>query len=224
MSGGRFLFLFVAAAGVFESLRSVANAASPDETTPAAIVREMNLARQDPSHYANLIAQCREDFRGNLLLRPGRVPLRTKEGTRALDDAIDFLRHASAQAPLNFSAGMSHAAADHCAEQAGGGMRHSGSGGSNCGDRINRYGRWSGTWGENLSCGRSGAREIVMALIIDDGQTGRKHRKNIFSREFNYAGAAVGPHAEYRTICSIEFAAGYAEEASPNERLIARNP
>ncbi len=90
-------------------------------------------------------------------------------------------------------------------------MSHGGRGGSNTGDRINRYGMWSGTWGENLSCGRRGARETVIALIVDDGLRSRKHRHNIFNPSFNYAGAAVGPHAQYRTICSIEFAGGYAE-------------
>lgn len=104
-------------------------------------------------------------------------------------------------------------------------MSHKGRGGSTTGDRINRYGTWSGTWGENLSCGRNGARETVMALIIDDGLRSRKHRANIFNPNFNYAGAAVGSHATYRTICSIEFAGGYAERGQPDrETLIARNP
>ena len=103
-------------------------------------------------------------------------------------------------------------------------MSHSGRGWSGPGDRINRYGIWSGTWGENLSCGRSGAREIVVALIIDDGLGSRKHRKNIFSASFNYAGAAVGPHATYGTICSIDFAGGYVETGrAPNDTLVARN-
>ena len=195
-----------------------------DQPTAAEIVREMNLARQNPAQYATYIAELRSHFRGNLLALPGRIAMRTKEGTRAVDDAIRFLQNASPQAPLTFSPGMSRAAADHCAEQAGGGMSHRGRGGSTTGDRINRYGTWSGTWGENLSCGRSSAREIVMALIIDDGLRSRKHRANIFSRNFNYAGAAVGRHAQYRTICSIEFAGSYVENGqAARETLVARN-
>lgn len=193
--------------------------------TGSAIVHEMNLARQNPAQYATYLEELRENYRGTLLVLPGRIPIRTKEGTPALDDAIRFLRKTSPRAPLIFSPGISHAAADHCAEQAGGGMSHSGRGGSSPGDRLNRYGRWSETWGENLACGRSGAREIIIALIIDDGLGSRKHRKNIFNPSFNFAGAAVGPHATYRTICSIDFAGNYLEAGeSPNERLIARNP
>lgn len=201
-----------------------AQAGSSEGVSPGSIVREMNLARQNPTVYASFIEELRGNFQGNILIRPGRVPLRTKEGTRALDDAISFLRSTSPQLPLTFSPGMSRAAADHCAEQALGGMSHSGRGGTNTGDRINRYGAWSGTWGENLSCGRITAREIVMALIVDDGLGSRKHRKNIFSSNFNYAGAAVGPHATYRTICSIEFAGGYVERnQQTSETLVARN-
>ncbi len=76
---------------------------------------------------------------------------------------------------------------------------------------MNRFGAWSGSWGENISYGKSTARDVVIALIIDDGLRSRKHRKNIFNAAFNYAGAAVGPHARYRTVCSIDFAGGYAE-------------
>lgn len=203
---------------------AVGQMAFAEQSSGGAIVREMNLARENPALYATFIEEMRGNFQGNLLVIPGRIPLRTKEGTRALDDAIRFLRSALPTAPLVYSPGMSRAAADHCAEQAGGGMSHTGRSGSSTGDRINRYGTWSGMWGENLACGRSGAREIVMALIIDDGLSGRKHRKNIFNPAFGYAGAAVGPHATYRTICSTEFAGSYVEGGSaPNERLVARN-
>jgi len=200
------------------------HAASPETNSASAIVREMNLARQNPVLYATFIEELRSSMQGDLLVLPGRIPLRTKEGTRAFDEAINFLRTVSPRSALNFSPGMSRAAADHCAAQSGGGMSHKGRGGSSTGDRINRYGSWSGTWGENLACGRSGAREIVMALIIDDGLRSRKHRANIFNLSFNFAGAAVGSHATYRTICSIEFAGGYVESGSaPTETLVARN-
>lgn len=184
----------------------------------------MNLARQNPALYTSFIEALRTQFHGTLLVIPGRLALRTKEGTRALDETIKFLRSTAPQSSFIYSRGMSRAAADHCSEQAAGGMSHRGSGWSNPGDRINRYGTWSGTWGENITCGRSTAREIVMALIIDDGLGSRKHRKNIFSSNFNYAGAAVGPHAAYHTICSIDFAGGYLEADQASETLVARNP
>ena len=200
---------------------SQANASEASGTSGSAIVREMNLARQNPAQYAAYLEELRGNFQGNLLARPGRIPLRTKEGVRAVDEAIRFLSSTSPRSALVFSPGMSRAAADHCAAQAGGGMSHKA--GGNTAARISRYGTYSGTWGENISCGRSGARETVIALIVDDGLRSRKHRDNIFSSSFGYAGAAIGRHAQYRTICSIGFAGGYAERGTPTETLVASN-
>ena len=96
--------------------------------------------------------------------------------------------------------------------------------GGNTASRIGRYGQWSGSWGENISCGRQSAREIVIALIVDDGLRSRKHRDNIFSTNFTVAGAATGPHSQYRTICSMAFAGGYSEGGGGTAAaLFARN-
>ena len=196
--------------------------ASEGGTSGSAVVREMNLARTNPALYAAYLEEMRSQFNGNLLVRPGRIPFRTKEGVKAVDEAIRYLRSASPRQPLVFSSGMSRAAADHCAAQARGGMSHKA--GGNTDARISRYGQWSGSWGENISCGRQSAREIVIALIVDDGLRSRKHRDNIFNRNFNYAGAATGPHAQYRTICSTAFAGGYDEGGSGSAAaLFARN-
>jgi uncharacterized protein YkwD len=149
--------------------------------------------------------------------------LRTHEGVGAVNDAIRFLQHQKPLPALTFSDGIAAAAAEHVAEQAGGAFGHRGSDSSDPGQRMNRHGIWSGRWGENISYGKSTARDIVIALIIDDGLRGRKHRKNIFNPEFNVAGAAVGPHARYRTVCSIDFAGGYVERGPASTSLLARN-
>ena len=90
--------------------------------------------------------------------------------------------------------------------------------------RIARYGTFGGGWGENISYGKSTARDVVLALIIDDGLPARKHRKNIFNPTFNFAGAAFGRHARFRTVCSMDFAGSYAERGqAAEEALVARN-
>ena len=72
---------------------------------------------------------------------------------------------------------MCLAAADHCADQAGGLTGHGGSDQSSPVDRLSRYGIWAGLWGENIAYGKTTARAIVLTLIIDDGRPGRPHRK-----------------------------------------------
>ncbi|MGI8432739.1 MAG: CAP domain-containing protein [Chthoniobacterales bacterium] len=203
------------------------NFAKAGRTTAAlegsAVVREMNLARQHPEVYAQLLEAQREHYHGGLFARPGGIPLRTKEGLAGLNEAIRFLRRAQPVGALNLSTGISLAAADHVADQASGTLGHDGSDRSNPGARMNRHGSWGVRWGENIAYGKSTAREIVIALIIDDGLRSRKHRENIFDPAFNYAGAAVGKHARYRTVCSIDFAGGYLERVEVPKPLFAGN-
>jgi uncharacterized protein YkwD len=195
-----------------------------DHVTASAIVREMNLARQNPAFYATYVEEMRSHFNGKFFLLPGQTKLFPKEGLRAIDEAIRFLRTARPEQPLALSPGMSRAAADHCADQIGGAIGHDGSDRSNPGSRISRYGVWTLGWGENIAYGKTSARDVVLALIIDDGIPGRKHRKNIFNAKFNFAGAGYGPHARFRTVCSIDFAGRYIESGRETEReLVVRN-
>src|ERR1051325_3097601 len=147
--------------------------------SPSAIIREMNLARQNPALYASYLEASR--------------PFYT---LGSLDEAVRFLRSARPLPPLVVSPGLCKSAADHCADQAGGRLGH-----GNPARRMQRYGMWGSAWAENISYGKTTAREIIMQLIVDDGQPARKHRKNIFNPNFNYAGAAYGPHARYRSVC-----------------------
>jgi hypothetical protein len=82
---------------------------------------------------------------------------------------------------------------------------------SDAGSPISRYGVVAQGWAENIAYGQRSARVIVMALIVDDGMRGRGHRRNIFKPNYNAAGVAYGPHARYGSVCSIDFASGYAE-------------
>lgn len=186
----------------------------------SAVIAEMNRARENPALYATYVEELRSHYSGNLLVLSGHTKIRTKEGLRALDDAIRFLRSTKPVQPLALSPGMCKSAADHCADQSDGGFGHGGSDWSNPARRMNRYGAWSSSWGENISYGKRTARDIVLALIIDDGLPARKHRKNIFNPNFNFAGAAYGAHARYGSVCNIDFAGAYVERDST---LIARN-
>src|SRR5205823_4090054 len=114
--------------------------------------------------------------------------------------------------PLKFSSSMSAAARLHVMQQGIlGGIGHRGTDDSQPWDRMARFGKWVGCAGENISYGQRSAREIVCALIVDDGVRGRGHRKNIFNREFAIAGVATGTHARFGSMCVIDFAGGFVE-------------
>jgi uncharacterized protein YkwD len=140
-----------------------------------------------------------------------------------MDEAIRFLRRTRPVPPLALSPGLCSAASDHCREQVGGAFGHRGRGGSDPGSRISRYGVVAQGWAENICYGQRSARAIVMALVIDHGVRGRGHRRNIFNPNYDAAGAAYGPHAGYGSVCSIDFASGYAEGTTAGVGTAAAN-
>src|SRR3979411_1756208 len=85
----------------------------------AAVVREMNLARQNPALYADYLEELRGHFDGRVLVLPGQTKIYTKEGLGAVNEAIRFLRSVRPQQPLLLSEGMSRGAADHFATPPG---------------------------------------------------------------------------------------------------------
>lgn len=179
----------------------------------AKVVVELNLARQQPKHYAEILEARRPYFRSRTYQPPGQIPLITREGWQAVAEAIRFLRRVKPMPPLVASRGLSRAARDHVNDHGPRGkMGHKGSDGSQPWERMNRYGSWSGNAAENISYGAARAREIVVSLIVDDGVPNRGHRKNIFNPAFRLVGVAIGTHKTYGNMCVIDFAAGFDEQ------------
>jgi uncharacterized protein YkwD len=183
------------------------------ETLEKEIVKEVNLARTDPGFYASWLRGTRQYYRGTQLRRPGELPIRTKEGLTAVDEAIRYLEKQKPIGSLALSRGLSLAARDLVAAQgASGGFGHKGPDGSMPADRIGRHGTWESIIGENVAYGQRTARDVVAAFIVDDGVAGRGHRKNLYNAEFHVMGVDCGPHSTYGTTCAITFAGGYREK------------
>lgn len=179
--------------------------------TEKAVIIEVNMVRTNPAAYAtNFLEPLRAYYSGKLLRYPGEIALSINEGVRALNECIKVLKNARPLHPLVPKKGLTLCARDHLRDQAGTGETgHEGSDGSNTFTRMNRYGKWNTSAGENISYGNSEARKIVTTLLIDDGVPSRGHRKNLLNRSFNFIGVGVGPHKLYKSMCVIDLAGSY---------------
>jgi len=165
--------------------------------TGSDLVAEMNLARTQPAAYAQIVAS-----RG--LAVGGKA--------KSIEEAVRFLQKQRPMSPLVQSTGLTQAALSHVLDSGPRGLRgHRGSDGSNVSRRAERFGRWDGRIGENIFYGRVSARDVIVALIIDEGVGDRYHRRNIFEKSFRYTGAAAGSHSGYGAMFVTAFAASYRE-------------
>jgi uncharacterized protein YkwD len=184
---------------------AVTTATAIADDISAQVLEEMNLARTQPQQYAEHLSARMTGPRVNL---------------KDVAEAVRFLKKARPLPPLAFSPGMTEGARLHVSDLGPrGGRGHYGAGKSTPWSRIGRFGQWIGAAGENIYYGKRDARGIVCALIVDTGVAGRKHRKNIFSRNFTVAGVAYGSHTGFGAMCVMDFAGGYVEGGSQLARL-----
>lgn len=175
------------------------------------VLAETNLARTNPTAFADHLEQMLSWFRGDVMYRPGdNVGVRTIEGPAAVREAIAFLRRQQSLPPLVWSAGLGRAARDHAQDQGPTGQTgHSGQDGSTMAQRMTRYGEWQHTAAENIDYGSDDPRQVVISLIVDDGVASRGHRTNIFNPALRVAGVGCGPHQQYRFMCVIDYAGAF---------------
>jgi uncharacterized protein YkwD len=85
---------------------------------------------------------------------------------------------------------------------------HTGPDGSTVTSRINKFGHWQRTAGENIAYGTTGGKEIVIQLLVDDGVPNRGHRTNIFNPKYTSLGSWMSGHKTYRHTTVIDYSGG----------------
>ena len=175
------------------------------------VIIEINMVRTNPAEYArSFLMPLRSNYRNKLLQYPGEIAVSTREGIRALDECIGELQVTKSLSPLSPSKGLTLAARDHARDQAiTGATGHTGRDESSFAGRLNRYGKWEISAGENIDYGHSDARRIVTAQLIDDGVASRDHRMNLLNGSFKFVGVSVGAHGFFGYMCVMEFAGSY---------------
>lgn len=112
------------------------------------------------------------------------------QAVRRLFDCIErvnFERIQRGVAPVTYDARIAQAAAGHAAYQAAiQTMRHSGSGGSNGGTRMQASGYHWTAWGENVAAGQSDCATVMSAWMASS-----THRANILNANFVHIGVGM---------------------------------
>ena len=175
------------------------------------VLFELNKVRSNPKRFAETYMEdLGTAFDGKLFTYPGQLTVRSQEGISPLKECIQFLKKAEPLPILNPAEGLAKASAELVNDQQNhGGIGHIARNGSTPQKRIEKYGDWDVCSAEDITYGSFEARQIVIALLIDDGVPDRGHRKNIMNPCFHFAGVANGGHPSYLSMCVIDYAAVY---------------
>ena len=93
------------------------------------------------------------------------------------NDLVNVARAAAGLTPLTIVGSLNSAAEQHSTDQATRRtMSHTGSDGSNAGQRMTRNGYTWSTWGENVAAGQSDCTSVIGAWMNSEG-----HRANILN-------------------------------------------
>ena len=176
---------------------------------------EINKARSNPKSVIPFLEKLLPLFDGNILTKPGQIPLETSEGPYAVNEAIKFLKSQPVVSPLILNSALTSAAKVHAEDIGPKGMDdHTGSDGSTPLMRIERFGKWENTVGENIDFGSKTGLDSLISFIIDDGVEGRGHRANVFNSEFKVIGIYGAPHKTFETVLVTPFAGGIVGQTS----------
>lgn len=177
------------------------------------ILAEINLIRTKPADYAKILEEMRQYFVSNNLNLPGRKSYRTTEGINTLNEAIEEFKKLNPLESLKISCSAIRASRDHLADlQKTGAFSHFGSNGSSPQERLRLYAAGDFYSSENL-VGRNGtARDVVLMMILDDGQTERPHRKNLLNSRFKFAGISNGSNLKNLSVTVINFSDSSADK------------
>lgn len=197
--------------------RSAATGPGPFAALEQEIAREINFARTRPAEYADILEGLRPFYHGREFRQPGKPAFLTEEGVAALDEAVRHLRSLKPMGPLEISAGMCLGAGELVKDQAGSDRTgHRGTDGSFCEQRVERFGSWSGSIGENLSYGTDTGRGHVISLLIDDGVASRGHRRSLLDPAFRVIGVACGDH-QFGAVCVVTLAGGFTPKPAAGQ-------
>jgi hypothetical protein len=171
---------------------------------------ELNLARSNPKEYAKKLTKIKSNIKDNLLNLNGNGIYFT-EGTKAFDEAIEFLK--SYPTPSNLTLSWTKGIVSSADELLNYLILHEGIEGMSemekkiydLDKRMNHYGASFGELDELIDYGTFDPEYVVVNFIVCDGDKERKERQILFNPLIKFCGisAAILPSNKMCTVINL---------------------
>lgn len=169
------------------------------------LLKELNFVRCQPQEYAEKLQSYKNYFKGDILRIPGQVAIKTTEGFKAFEDAIQFLKKQSPLKPIIFNTYLTKIAEEAYSIIAASSDVDAANS-INIDELISKHGQIAGQFSQAVDFGSGTAELAVINLLVDDGDLNRGNRSNFFNAKFSIAGIAHGPHKTFHHCTVITYA------------------
>ena len=165
------------------------------------LVNKINEFRTNPRGYAKKINEYVSYFKGKTLRMPGsNVGIRTEEGAAAYIEAVDFLSKQDGVEPLEPSKGLGRICHDFMTEAQK--VDPDQLGNIDLEEIIAKYGSFSGNLNRAMDFGGEDPEQVLINLIVCDGDPNRGNRESLLSTDLKKVGVANATHPTYR-FCTL---------------------
>ena len=166
------------------------------------LVEEINLARTNPAGYASKVQEYIPHFQDKILKMPDqRVAIKTQEGAAAYEECVNFLRSAEPTEAHVPSRGLTRIANDFLSGVQS--VDPSQIGTIDMNAIIDKYGSFQGNFSRAMEFGGSTPEQVVINLLVSDGDKSRSQRDALLNPILKRVGVAQGKHDIYRTVTII---------------------
>ena len=166
------------------------------------LVEEINLARTNPAAYASKVQEYIPHFQDKILKLPDqRVAIKTQEGAAAYEECVNFLRSAEPTEAHVPSRGLTRIANDFLSGVQS--VDPSQIGTIDMNAIIDKYGSFQGNFSRAMEFGGSTPEQVVINLLVSDGDKSRSQRDALLNPILKRVGVAQGKHDIYRTVTII---------------------
>lgn len=167
----------------------------------AELLQEINTVRSNPSSYADRIHAMKAHFQGKILRMPNtNVGIKTQEGADAYEECAKFLRSAESADQLTPSKGLTKIADELLVVVQ---KDPSQIGTVDMNELIDKYGSFVGSFNRIMECGGATPEQVVINLLVSDGDKSRNQRDVLLNKGLKTVGLASGKHDIYRTATLI---------------------
>ena len=183
---------------------------------PKLLLDEINSVRTDPNAYAKKVETYKGYLNGKKLKRPDGKTIETVEGVAAYDEALKYLYARKPVKPLTASKGLTKISEDLMAV-----LKTCDPGALDSHvsliQVINRYGSFEGEFARLLEFGGETPEQVVLNLVVSDGDRTRSQRNQLLDKTFKVVGIVSDDHKDFTKCTVITLTNTFNNDADPDD-------